>query len=73
MYYYGADVHKASNRNRTPLHAASYEGHIDVARLLLAHGADADVKDEDGDTPVADAKSRGHSAVVALLVESTKK
>jgi len=68
----GADVHKASNKNRTPLHAAAYEGHIDVVRLLLAHGADADV-DEDGDTPAAGAKSKGHSAVVALLMESTKK
>ena len=65
----GADVHKASKSNRTPLHEASYNGHIDVVRLLLANGADADldVKDESGDTPVADAKSQGHKAVVKLL------
>ena len=65
----GADVHKASKSNRTPLHEASYNGHIDVVRLLLAYGADADldVKDESGDTPVADAKSQGHKAVVKLL------
>ena len=63
----GADVHKVSNDNRTPLHGASYNGHIDVVRLLLANGADADldVKDDSGDTPVADAKSQGQSAVVA--------
>ena len=67
----GADVHKASNGNRTPLHQASYTGHIDVVRLLLANGANADldVKDKDGDTPVADAKRWGRNAVVALLEE----
>ena len=70
----GADVHKASKSNRTPLHEASYNGHIDVVRLLLANGANADldVKDMGGDTPVADAKSKGHWAVVALLEEHQK-
>ena len=70
----GADVHKVSNDNRTPLHGASYNGHIDVVRLLLANGANADldVKDKHGDTPVADAKSKGHSSIVALLEEHQK-
>ena len=66
-----ADVHKATNSNRTPLHEASYSGRIDLVRLLLANGAAADIdrKDEDGNTPLADAGYGDHSDIVALLVE----
>ena len=46
----GADVHKATNRKRTPLHGVCdvwrcRDCHIEVARLLLANGADVDRKD----------------------------
>ena len=70
----GADVHKASNQNRTPLHEASYGGHIDVVRLLLANGAAADIdrEDEVGDTPLAAAGYEDHSDIVALLEEHRK-
>ena len=31
--------------DRTPLHVASQEGHIDIVNLLLQHSADIDAKD----------------------------
>jgi len=31
---------------KTPLHEASGQGHVEVVRLLLQHGADANMKDE---------------------------
>ena len=69
-----ADVHKATNRNRTPLHGICnvlrcQDCHIEVARLLLANGADVDRKDGGGKTPMAIAESRKHRDIVALLVE----
>ena len=44
-------------------------GHVDAARLLLDNGAEVDRATEDGTTPLFIAKSKGHSAVVALLDE----
>ena len=63
-----------TENNRTPLHAASCSGHIDVVRLLLANGAGADIdrEDEEGDTPLADAGYEDHSDIVALLKEHQK-
>ena len=66
---HGADVHKAANGNRTPIHVAACGGHTEVARLLLASGADIEREDEDGKTPMAIAESKKHSDIVALLVE----
>ena len=40
---------------------------MEVVRLLLAHGADPTIADEDGDTAISFARQKGHSAVVELL------
>lgn len=50
-----------------------YGGFVDVARLLLEHGADIDNRDVDGDTPELLATTRGHAAVVILLDEERKR
>ena len=49
----GADVHAVSRNGltNTPLHAATAGKHSEVALLLLAHGAKADVADAGGYTP----------------------
>jgi ankyrin repeat protein len=55
--------------NSTPLHLASGRGYVDVARILLEHGADATHQDEFGLTPLHRASQNGHLEVVRLLLE----
>ena len=38
--------------NQTPLHLAAEEGYPDMAEVLLDHGADVNVANDDGDTPL---------------------
>ncbi|KAN0118629.1 Ankyrin repeat-containing domain protein, partial [Russula decolorans] len=63
------DVNAECRDYRTPLHAASLEGHVDVARVLLDHGADIDAPDMDDWTPLHLASNYGHLKVVQLLLE----
>ncbi|RDW85549.1 hypothetical protein BP5796_03874 [Coleophoma crateriformis] len=55
--------------NRTLLNSASMNGHLDVMRLLLERGADLNIPDVSGCTPLISASSRGHLDIVKLLVE----
>lgn len=52
-----------------PLHIAAEEGHVAVARLLLASGAQVDGHQENYWTALMAAASAGHLPVVRLLVE----
>jgi len=63
----GADA-KVEAGKYTPLHAAAWRGHHQVAAVLLAAGADVGAKDSDGHTPLHKAAWNGHlSTVTALL------
>lgn len=43
----GADVNHKDKYGQTPLmHCAFHRNHIDLAKLLLAHGADPDIKNK---------------------------
>jgi ankyrin repeat protein len=44
-------------------------GHVEVARALLAHGADVDTRDKQGRTPVMYAVQDNGAAMVALLIK----
>ena len=67
----GATVHTRDHCGWTPLHEACNHGFLDLARLLLDHGAQVD--DPGGEncdltTPLMDAAMNGHEEVVELLV-----
>jgi cytohesin len=50
----------------TPLFRAAYYGHKDIAELLIAKGADVNVKDSEG-TPLNWAKQYDHPELADLL------
>lgn len=52
---------------RTPLHVASCEGHLELVKYLLSHGATVYAKDRYGDTPLCNAVRFRHKKVVQLL------
>ena len=65
---HGQDVNSDSGHHGTPLHAASFKGHIDTARVLLNHGADVKSGGRRG-SPLYSACSGGHVETVRLLLE----
>jgi len=73
----GVNVNLVNNRGLTCLHlAASFpptgdpaSPHNKVARYLLSHGADPNISDVTGATPLHTACSLGNSSLVTLLVE----
>lgn len=53
----------------TLLHIASLYGFADLVEALLAAGADPEVKDESGSTPLHDASAGGYLPIVARLLQ----
>ncbi|KAL3075605.1 hypothetical protein niasHT_034972 [Heterodera trifolii] len=54
---------------RTPLHIAAAVGHCAMCRLLLAEGADAQLKSKNGETALHLAAKHCHFPVVQLLLD----
>src|SRR6266700_1255295 len=48
----GGDVNQRSENNDTLLHLAASNGYEEIAKLLLAHGADLNAQDLQGYTPL---------------------
>jgi ankyrin repeat protein len=57
-----------SGHGRTPLFVAELYNRLDMMELLLAKGANADIRDEEGRTPLSDAASRGRLQAVEVLL-----
>ena len=53
----------------TPLHMACLHGNVDGAKLLVDKGAEIEVTDDDGCTPMFRTIESGHTAIVRLLLE----
>jgi ankyrin repeat protein len=53
----------------TPLYLASGEGHVEVSRILLKHGADAGAQNDHGSTPLHQASEWGHVELARVLIE----
>ena len=62
------NVNAKCGNHGTPLHAASYKGHLDVVRLLLAHGVDVNATAHKI-TPLCSAYDGEHLDVMRLLLE----
>ena len=65
----GTEVHWTERHinGTTPLHMAAEDGRTQMLQLLIAHGADPNARDSDGQTPLDLATSHEHPEAVALL------
>jgi ankyrin repeat protein len=66
---YPEDLNIIRDSYGTPLNAASLLGHIEVTRVLLDHGADANAKTKYGASPLYTAYQHDHFDVMELLLE----
>jgi cytohesin len=78
----GANVNYKGRDGASALTLAAEHGNTGVARMLLAHGADADIRlllaaradvtprDRDGETALMTARRRGHGAIARMLKEA---
>ncbi|MCJ1385533.1 hypothetical protein MMC17_008656 [Xylographa soralifera] len=69
----GVSFGKSNGSGTTALHVAAKNGHIEIATLLLDHGADVEAKGDEtgrsGETPLHCAASEGHAEVVKFLCD----
>jgi len=71
---HGADVNARGDGKRTALHRAAFGGHPSVAELLIARGAQIELRDDADTTPLLDAmrigaeKSGDYVGVVRVLL-----
>jgi ankyrin repeat protein len=63
----GAAVNERQSGGFTPLMSAAQNGDTEVARLLLAHGADPSLRDDEGRSAADHARTAGHPEIAALL------
>ena len=65
----GVVVNTANNKHGwTPLRVASWAGHIEVVRELLARGASPGLAAAGGSTALFHAATKGHAAIARLLL-----
>jgi ankyrin repeat protein len=62
----GAEINEAGPFG-TALHGAAENGHLEIVRLLVEHGADVGILDRAGRTARAAALQAGHAAVAEYL------
>ncbi|KAI0280253.1 hypothetical protein BC826DRAFT_963212 [Russula brevipes] len=63
------DANAKCGRYGSPLHAAVCMGHLDTARVLLDHGADVNLGNQNGKPPLVTAYRRGNLECMRLLLE----
>ena len=67
LHFAGANINSRSNGSM-PLFIAAGEGRTDVARCLLAEGADVNAREQLGDTALTEAAYYGHVALAKELL-----
>ena len=68
----GANVNRRMNNGQTPLIRSIECKEVAMARLLVRHGARADVPDADGNLPITLAASKGYHLIVRELLQNKK-
>jgi len=68
----GADPKAKGQSGSTPLHTVGFTGDRASLDLLLKHGADAAIKNNDGKTAGDIARERGHQEIADLLATRAK-
>ena len=63
----GADVNVRSEGGPAPLHTTSYNGVLEVARLIFEYGADVATEGNYGNIPLQLGANRGHQKVVKVV------
>ena len=58
-----------TRRVEGPLHIAAFNGNLKSAKALLAAGADPNLADSRGITPIMEASAFGHLEIVRLLLQ----
>jgi len=61
------DINCTTNNGWTPLHLASYSGSTELVQVMLGNGAEVNIKDGEGDTPLDLAIWGRHDAAADLL------
>ncbi|XP_063913882.1 protein fem-1 homolog A-like [Zophobas morio] len=54
----------------TPLHSSSFQGHLDIVKLLLKFGADINAQEAEGYTPLNGAIWNNHQDVALFLINN---
>jgi Ankyrin repeats (3 copies) len=67
----GVNVNTKDKWGWTAMSMAAYGGHVEVARVLISHGATLDHQDVDEDTPLTLARNKGHRTLVMMIEEET--
>jgi len=66
----GSDVNARGSDEKTPVHHAAINGHIEALTLLIGAGGDVNAGDKDEKTPVHHAAVNGHVEALTLLIEA---
>ncbi|PRP86824.1 Protein F53A10.2, isoform a [Planoprotostelium fungivorum] len=64
----GTNVDVKDETGQTPLHIAAYDGHFNIAYLLLSRGADVNSRDQQQWTPLHCSTNQGHLKISSLLL-----
>ncbi len=69
LILFGADINKPSGPGKsTPLHMTARRGHVFLAEVLIGAGADIEIRDSKGETPLRRAVNCGQEPMVNLLL-----